>query len=64
MDFDKYFLTIEKRTIKIAIPPDKESLEAAFWAGFKYCEELQDMKKDSSKDSFSDVFGGIFGGKK
>jgi hypothetical protein len=62
-DFNKYFLTVEKRTIKIALPPDKESLEAAFWAGFRYCEELGANDKKAQKPDGYDIFKGIFGKK-
>lgn len=64
-DFDKYILTIEKRTVKISLPPDKEALEKAFWAGFRYCEDLNKSKETleasiKSRDQFG-IFDSIFG---
>lgn len=64
MDFDKYFLLIEKRTIKISLPPDREALEKAFWAGFRYAEELKKDSKDSGDIDSLNIFKDIFGGKK
>ena len=63
-DFDKYILTVEKRIVKISLSPDKDELEKAFWAGFKYAEELQEMKKNSENYDGSNIFKDIFGGKK
>mgnify|MGYP001560855621 CR=1 FL=1 len=60
MDFDKYILTVEKRIVKISLAPDKEELQKAFWAGFKYHEELEKMKKDSKKDDSLNIFKDIF----
>lgn len=64
MDFDKYILTVEKRVVKISLPPDEEALRQAFWAGFRYAEELKDNTKNSSTDyDAMNIFKDIFGGK-
>lgn len=66
-DFDKYIVTVEKRTVKISLPPDTEALKKAFWAGFKYCEELNNLKNDlggNNTNGFNDIFKEMFGGKK
>jgi len=59
VDFDQYILTIEKRTVKISLPPDREALEKAFWAGFRYAEELSKNNKNPGGD-FGDIFGNLF----
>lgn len=64
MDFEKYILTIEKRTVKISLPPDKEELQKAFLAGFNYCDELRKNSKDSVDVDSLNIFKDMFGGKK
>ena len=59
-DFEHYFLLAEKRTVKISLPPDREALEKAFWAGFKYCEELNELKNQIKGNGFNDIFNSFF----
>ncbi len=59
-NFDQYFLTIEKRIVKISLAPDKQEIEKAFWAGFKYHEDLQEMKKNSENNDSLNIFKDIF----
>lgn len=63
MDFEKYILTVEKRIVKISLNPDRAEIEKAFWAGFRYCEELQKMKKESENYDSMNIFKDIFKGK-
>lgn len=60
MDFNKYYSSLDKKIIKISLPPDKEELEKAFWAGFRYYEELEKLKKNSGGNDFGNIFGNIF----
>jgi hypothetical protein len=73
-DFEQWILVVKKNNSKLFIaekiqitPTSLErQLETAFWEGFKYCEELEKLKKDAKADSkgdFNDIFGSLFGKK-
>jgi hypothetical protein len=71
-DFQQWILVVKKNNgklfiaEKIQITPAslEKQLEVAFWEGFKYCEELNNLKEDSGgKSNFNDIFGSLFGKK-
>ena len=59
-DFDQYFLTVKKWIVKISLSPDKDELKKAFWAGYRYCEELEEMRKKSENHDSMNIFKDIF----
>ena len=72
MSFEKYILEIKSsngqifKAEKIQITPAslEKQLERAFWAGFRYCEDLKsNTKEQSPADIFSQMFGGKLGKK-
>lgn len=72
-DFESYILIIKENNKllfaaeKIQIKPSslENLLEKAFWAGFRYSDELRKNNKTSDLDYDSlNIFKDIFGGKK